>query len=138
MLKYIDANWEQILQDIIEGRGWNPSDVANKMGTTIPDLAQLIRSGELSILSMREISNSFERDLFVYLLENESKQMLQQKGEGLSLQGKLAQQAQHIKNLEQNMQKERQEHELQVAKLEAKIEAYQNLRGGGFPPTNLA
>lgn len=56
----------------------------------------------------------------------------------LAIQEKIDQQALQIQALKEKMDQERRQYELQIARLEAKIEAYQEMRSSGFPPTNLA
>lgn len=170
MLTYTRVEWTPIIRDILKKKGWNQSFLAGRMGTSTSSLTQLLRRGKLSFDSIRKISMALEEDLVVYLLEKDSKDLmnkaiqaglqdipleavtpelvkdklsllreLDSRAESDSIfQEKIDQKTREIEDLEERIRAERHAHELQIARLEAKIEVYRDFRSGGFPPTNLA
>ena len=154
MFNYKQPDWGAIARDFLNRKGWNQSDLAKRFGVKASTISQSISRGKFTNRNIGRLSNLMGTDLFVHLLAAETKETYDKaiylgldklswdeikggvvvvsagtaNGGGTPAAG-AATEAERVQQLETQLAEERQAHALEVARLQAKIEVYQELQG---------
>ena len=154
MFNYNQPDWGAITREFLNRKGWNQSDLAKRFGVKASTISQSISRGKFTNRNIGRLSNLMGRDLFVHLLAAETKETYDKaiylgldklswdevkagavvvsgsagNGEATS-GGSGAGSKDRVQELEAQLAEERQAHALEVARLQAKIEVYQELQG---------
>ena len=152
MFHYKQPDWAAITRDFLKRKGWNQSDLARRFGVKTSTLSQSLARGKFSNGSIGRLSELMGTDLFVHLLATQTKETYDKalylgldklswdeikSGAGVVNSGGSgsgapavdgATDVDRVQQLEAQLAEERQAHALEVARLQAKLEVYQEMQ----------